>query len=74
MFTLDKDALDNYITGINDPNAPFNQEEIHFISDCCGALEFGELDDYHADNPLGICGKCKEHSAFHLESDDWEDQ
>ena len=29
-----KEALDNYITGKNDPNAPFNQEDLPCCEDC----------------------------------------
>jgi len=67
---LNIEALDNHILGTNDVNAPFNQPELDFISECCGALPFGELDDYGADEPLGLCTRCKEHSTFYLESDE----
>jgi|3_EtaG_2_1085321.scaffolds.fasta_scaffold42360_2 hypothetical protein len=70
MFELDKQALDDHIMGVYDPNAPFNQEEDNFVSDCCGANEIGELDDYDKDKPLGMCSKCKEQITFHLESED----
>ena len=70
MFQLNKEALDDHIMGVNDPNAPFNQEEDNFVSDCCGAYEHGELDDYQKDAPLGMCNDCKEMTTFHLESED----
>ena len=71
MVEIDKQALDDHIMGVNDPNAPFNQEEYDFISDCCGSLPFGEIDDIAMkDEVLGICGDCKDHATFHLESGD----
>lgn len=54
---------DDYTIGWDD-------EEDNFVSDCCGAYEHGELDDYQKDAPLGMCNDCKEMTTFHLESKD----
>tara|TARA_R100001530_G_scaffold70988_1_gene50272 strand:+ start:1747 stop:2049 length:303 start_codon:yes stop_codon:yes gene_type:complete len=49
-----------------------NEEERHWISDCCGAKEDGDLDHYgeESEAPLGLCRECKDHASFHVESDD----
>ena len=67
---LNVEALDNYIMGTNDVNAPFNQPELEFVSDCCGAFEVGSLDNYEKNKPLGMCSDCTEMTTFHLESDE----
>ena len=36
------------------------------ISECCGALPIGETHD-----DIGFCSKCKEHSTFEIEEEEW---
>ena len=58
----EKDALDRHIMGQADMPADCEDEE--WLSDCCGAPPHQATPDVGEDNPMGICGQCREHCGF----------
>ena len=39
-----------------------------FLSECCGALPHPSTPNVNKDDPVGICGACREHVSFELAS------
>lgn len=62
MAPHQKDALDRHIMG--QAILPSDCEDEEWLSTCCGAPPSRATPDVGEDNPVGICGQCREHTGF----------